>query len=151
MTFNENQIRWFYLNINSLNIGHGYHSLLQLYQTIQEKGVDIVCITETNVYWERCHIYHQLKKRSTMCGPKNRISFCTSEFNIKWNSNYKPGGAVTFILNNVSSAILRKEQESSGIGRWTYLTILGKYNRRTTIFTMYRQCKKASDLLKIQQ
>ena len=84
-----------------------------------------------------------LKKRSTMYGPKNRISFCTSESNIKWNSNYKPGDAVTFTLNNVSSAILRKEQESSGMGRWTYLTILGKYNRRTTIFTMYRQCKKS--------
>ena len=27
------------------------------------------------------------------------------------------------------------------MGKWTYLTILDKDNRRTTIFTMYRTCK----------
>ena len=46
-----------------------------------------------------------------------------------------------FTLNNISSVVLQKGQDSSGIGRWTYLIILGKYNRQTTIFTMYRSCK----------
>ena len=44
-------------------------------------------------------------------------------------------------LENVSFAVLQNEQDSLGIGRWTYLTILGKYNRRTTIFTMCRPCR----------
>ena len=46
-----------------------------------------------------------------------------------------------FTLNNVSSAVLRKGQDPSGMGCWTFLTILGKNNSRTTIFTMYRPCK----------
>ena len=35
----------------------------------------------------------------------------------------------------------KKGQDLSGMGRWTFLTILGKNNYRTTIFTMYRPCK----------
>ena len=46
-----------------------------------------------------------------------------------------------FTLNNVSSAVLQKGQDLSGMGRWTFLTILGKNNSRTIIFTMYRPCK----------
>ena len=46
-----------------------------------------------------------------------------------------------FTLNNVSSAVLQKGQDLSGMGRWTFITILGKNNSRTTIFAMYRPCK----------
>ena len=73
--------------------------------------------------------------------PKNKISFCTSEFNIKRNSDYKPGGTTMFTLNSVSFVVLQKGQDSSGMGSWIYLIILGKDNRRTKLFTMYRPCK----------
>ena len=53
-----NHIRIFYMNINGLKLGQGGHSLLQLYITLKEKGVDIVCLTETNVHWTRAHVYH---------------------------------------------------------------------------------------------
>ena len=46
-----------------------------------------------------------------------------------------------FTLNSGSSAVLQKGQDSSGMGSWTYLTILGKCNRGTTIFTIYRPFK----------
>ena len=48
-----NNIRIFYINMNGLNIGNWDYSLLQLCQTFQEKGVDIVKFTETNVHWKR--------------------------------------------------------------------------------------------------
>ena len=37
-----------------------------------------------------------------------------------------PGGTAMFTLDNVSSAVLQKGQDPSGMGRWTFLTILGK-------------------------
>ena len=46
-----------------------------------------------------------------------------------------------FTLANVSSTVLQKGQDPSGMGRWTFIKILGKNNPRTTIFTMYRPCK----------
>ena len=69
------------------------------------------------------------------------MSYCTSESDIKWNSDCKPGGTAMFTLDNVSSVVLQKGQDPSGMGRWTFIKSLGKHNSRTTIFTMYRPCK----------
>ena len=47
---NPNHIRIFYMNINGRELGKGGHSLLQLCVTLKSKGVDLVCLTETNVH-----------------------------------------------------------------------------------------------------
>ena len=129
------------MNINGLELGKGDHSFIQLCLTLKEKGVDMVCLTETNVHWERAHVYHQFRRTVKDAWPKNKIIFCASESNIKWNSDYKPGGTTMFTLNNISSAVLQKGHDPSGMGRWTFITILGKNNTRTSIFTIYRPCK----------
>ena len=72
MTLSPNHVRIFY--INGLDIRNGDHSLLQLCQILQEKGFDIVCITKPNVHWERAHIYHKLKKISTIHGPRIQLA-----------------------------------------------------------------------------
>ena len=85
---NPNHIRIFYMNINELELGKRGHWLLQLCLTLKEKGVDMVCFTEKNAHWERAHVYHQFRQTLKVAWPKNKISFCTSESNIKWNSDY---------------------------------------------------------------
>ena len=80
---NSNHIRIFFMNINELELGKGGHSLLQLCLTLKEKGVDMVCPTETNIHWERAHIYHQFRQTLKDDWSKNKLSFCTSESNIK--------------------------------------------------------------------
>ena len=52
---NEN-LRILSLNINGLDLGKGEHSLLQLCLNLQNKGVDLLCLTETNVNWKRHHV-----------------------------------------------------------------------------------------------
>ena len=59
---NPNHIRIFYMNINGLELGKGGYSLLQLCLTLKEKVVDMVCLTETNIPWERAHVYHQFRQ-----------------------------------------------------------------------------------------
>ena len=86
---NPNYIRIFYMNINGLELGKRGHSLLQLCLTLKEKGVDMGCFTETHVHWEKAHVYHQFRQTLKVTWLKNKISFCTSESNIKWNSDYE--------------------------------------------------------------
>ena len=61
ITLNPNHIQMFYMNINGLELGKGGDSMLQLHLTYKEKRVDIVCITETSVHWERTHVYHHFR------------------------------------------------------------------------------------------
>ena len=57
-----NNNRLFYININGINTGNGDHSLLQLCQNLQEVGVDVISLTETNVHWQRPHITSNFKR-----------------------------------------------------------------------------------------
>ena len=52
----------------------------------------------------------------------------------------KPRGTAIIALKSISSAILNKGQDSSGMRWWTFMSILGKHNKRKTIFNMYRPC-----------
>ena len=114
------------MNINGLKLGQGGHSLLQLCLTLKEKGVDIVCLTETNVHWVRAHFYHKSRKTLKDTWPKHKISFCTSKSDITWNSDSKPGGTAMFTLDNVSSAVLQKRTRSFRYGKVEILNHLGK-------------------------
>ena len=48
-------------------------------------------------------------------------------------------------LHKITSATINKGEDSSGLGRWTFMTILGKNNNITTIFNMYRPCDSPID------
>ena len=47
----EDYIIIFYININGLDLSKKGHSWLQLCLSLEEKGVDAICQTETNVNW----------------------------------------------------------------------------------------------------
>ena len=132
-----NHIRIFYMNINGLELGKGGHSLLQLCLTLKDKGVDMVCLTETHVHWEISHVYHQFRQTLKDVWPKNKISFFTSESNIKWNSDCKPGGTAMSTLSNIFSALLQKGQDSSRMGRCTFITILGEKHPNINIYNVH--------------
>ena len=53
---------------------------------------------------------------------------------------YKPGGTVTIYDGNWSGRISKGVDEHK-LGRWSYLTLLGRKNSFLTIITGYRCCK----------
>ena len=73
-----------------------------------------------------------------ICMAQTKQSLCTSDSSLPRNINYKPGRTVTITLGNISSAIITKGKDLHGLGRWTTVTVLGKHNKRTSIFNMYR-------------
>ena len=101
----------------------------------------MISLTETNVHWKRAHVVSSFERTLKKTWPNDKISTCTSESELNWNTDYKPGLTTTISLNKLSSSIVHKGQDPSGLGRWNFTTILGKQNRRTTIFTTYRLCK----------
>ena len=134
---NEN-LRITSLNINGLDFGKGEHSLLQLCLNLQDKCVNLLCSTEINVNWQRHNLVQRFSATLKKAWPKKNISLCTSDSTLPWNSNYKPGGTAIIALGNISSAIISKGEDPHGLGRWTTVTLLGKYNTRISVFNMYQ-------------
>ena len=124
---NEN-LRIISLNINELDLGKGEHSLLQLCLNLQDKGVDLLCLAEKNFNWQRYHLVQRFSATFKKAWPKQKIPLCTMNSSLPWNSNYKPGGKAIIALGNISSAIITKGEDPHGLGRWTTVTLLRKYN-----------------------
>ena len=57
---------------------------------------------------------------------KEKLTTCTSTTNTTWKGDYKPGGTSITLTGRLSSAVINKGQDSSGLGRWTFTTILEK-------------------------
>ena len=143
----EDYIRIFHININGLDLSKKGHSWLQLCQSLEEKGVDAIFLTETNVNWERQHLFNSFKKYFKKPWTKENLTTCTSNTNTIWKSDYKPGGTSLALTGRLSSAVINKGQDNSGLGRWMSITILGKNNNKTTIFNVYRLKNIAVELV----
>ena len=111
------------LSINGLDLGKGKHSLLQLCSNLQDKGSDLICLTETNTNWHgQCFVQTFLHSKKCMVQKNNAL--CISDSSLPWNNNYKPGATAIIALGNISSAIITKGEDTHGLGRWTTVTML---------------------------
>ena len=118
---------------------------MQLCLNLKKIGVDIISLTETNVHWRRNYIILKFKILLKKVCPNKKITYSTSETKTTWNSDCNPGGTTTISVNNLSSSIIAKSEDPSGMGRWITLTVLGKNNKRTTIIIMHRPCNVKID------
>ena len=76
------------LNNNVLDLGKGEHSLLQLFLNLQYKGVDFICLTETNFNWQRHHLVQRFSAILKKAWPKQRFFYAPL-------TNQSPGTVVT--------------------------------------------------------
>jgi hypothetical protein len=53
-------------------------------------------------------------------------------------SDFLTGGTLTSAVGSWSSHVLSKEQDPSGMGRWSSITLVGKWDTKVTIITGYR-------------
>ena len=57
---------------------------------------------------------------------KEKLTTCTSNTNTTWKGGYKPRGTSIALTGGLSSVVISKGQNNSGLGRRTFTTILGK-------------------------
>ena len=60
-----------------------------------------------------------------------------------WNrrsgsSRYEPGGVMMLNKGKATAHILKKGNDEKRLGRWTWVTIKGKFDKLTTIISAYR-------------
>jgi hypothetical protein len=62
-----------------------------------------------------------------------------SSIDMESSSDYMTGGTLTSTVDCWSSRVFKKDVDPSGMGRWSYQTLVGKKNTQITIITGY-QC-----------
>jgi len=79
----------------------------------------------------------------TTATPPSPLQACvtTSALNIKFHTEYKPGGAATTTGAPLHARVLAQETDPN-LGRWSYITLQAKNNRKITFLTVYRVCNQ---------
>lgn len=130
----EGMFRVYYQNVRG--IGRDPVTAQQDCQMLEEMDVGCVCLSETNLDWNRPYVvndYHTTQRR--------RWKYCATSMasiELPTETEYIHGGTVTFAVNGWSSRVSQREKDPSGMGRWTSLTFVGRKDTKFTVITGYR-------------
>lgn len=130
----DGMFRVYYQNVHG--VARDDVSLAQDLQALAEFDVGCFCLSETNLDWNRLYVKYDFLSRQRKTWKHAATSFSSIE--MESSSDYMTGGTLTSIVDKWSSRVSKKENDPSGMGRWSSQTLVGKQNSKITIITGYR-------------
>ena len=136
--------RFLFQNVKGLSTSSGkedYRYYLDCLQTLQ---VDIAGLAETNTCWQHPHLCDDFLSTSRRTYRQSKVAFGSPSHSvdpIPANESFQAGGTLTLLQGGLVSRISGPDiQDPSGLGRWSGVTLSGKYYQHLTIITAYRVC-----------
>jgi hypothetical protein len=87
---------------------------------MQEKGISISGLAETNTNWNYKHIKKQLLASTNSVYDNYSIVFTDNQFKPPEQSSYLPGGSLQLCTGHWTSRIIGMINDPRRLGRWTY-------------------------------
>jgi len=124
-------------NINTISSSehciqwHGVAAAMKLY------CINTICLQETNTKWDdniHCSVCQALRKTH----PRVLLSTSSSTEPSNFETEYQPGGTAIIVTGSNTARILTHGQDPRGMGRWAYIEMLGKNQRKIIIVSAYR-------------
>lgn len=100
---------------------------------------DFVGLAESNLNWRHDQVYRETEYVIRDHHKDTRIEATCAETTVR-NNTYQPGSVLSWVKKPWSGRTTTNT-DTSGLGRWTETTMIGKLDRTVTIFTVYRPCK----------
>jgi hypothetical protein len=121
-------------NINGLKDEHNW---LQIMLTMKEINASIFGLAELNTTMKG----YSFQKWNEITKKVFRTSKSTAlESDLKFDTEYKPGGTMTSVVEKWQERVTGKGADKSGLGRWSY-TIISSNSQKLAIITAYKPCK----------
>ena len=135
-----NTVRIWYTNPNGLGINPTDAKSHSTFAFLYHKSMaDIICLAETNLNW---HILQYNSRLNNRLRAYYREFYSTTSNNKheKHTKNQR-GGTCTFAVGQITYRIRTSGNDTTGMGRWSWIQIDGKDNHRTRVITAYRPCR----------
>jgi hypothetical protein len=121
-------------NINGIKDNHNW---LQINMTMKDLIVTCFGFAEINTSMRG----NQFKKWNDITRKTFIHSRTTSsESDLKTETNYKPGGTISTIVEKWQARVTEHGSDPSGLGRWSYM-IMSSNKKKIAIITAYKPCK----------
>ena len=116
----------------------------KLKKLILNYNIDITALTEVNKDWRKVGYNNSIWGATKGWKENRRIQTSHNKTIKPGDSNYQVGGTAMMMLGDIRFGILSQGEDDRKLGRWSYITLTGKNNVITTIFTCYCPCRSSS-------
>ena len=135
---NPNDTRLLFININDSDLGTDTYSFNEICSNSKSQQYNIPMLAETNTHWKsKCA---KDKFRNIIAKQWTGASVITSEINLPWHLIYKPGGTAIIIDSLIRSRKTQSGEDNHGLGRWSFITLQGREERKETLISVYKVC-----------
>jgi len=117
-------------NINSLSTNDNFIQWCSVVQAMSSHNISALSLQEPNTHWTNHlhkHVQHILQQ--TFC----QSALTTLNSTKPSHKTFQPGGMATTIVGAYASHLLSSGQDPSGMGRWSFIELLGKLNKHLII------------------
>ena len=114
----------------------------KLKKLILEHNIDITCLTEINKDWRKVEYENTIWGATAGWRDNRRVQVAHNRSVPPGDSEFQVGGTAMLMLGDVTFRISDQGTDFRNLGRWSYITLTGKNDVNTTIFTCYCPCRK---------
>ena len=107
---------------------------------VNNYDVDVICLTETNKDWRKVDQSNTIWN-GTGSWRKSRRVQVGHNISRPVSKEFGVGGTTMVAFDDLVWRITDQGEDDRLLGRWSYITITGKNNLKTTIVTCYCPCK----------
>ena len=141
----HNTIRLYFQNVKGLTYSTSREDYNYYMSCLRAYDVDIAGLSETNTCWAHPHLSNELKgsvrrhyrqSKVTFGSPTREIDPCSP------TETFQAGGNLTLVTGHLVSTIdgAVDLSDTTGLGRWSGVTLSGRNGLRLSIITAYRVC-----------
>jgi len=106
---------------------------------MEKCDANIMCLSETQTAWEDYKVRNIITKEFKKSDRYKTLVGSSSD--AMTASVYKPGGTAIVTDGSWSSRITERGRDPHGLGRWSFIKLIGKNNIKIMIICAYRCCK----------
>jgi len=141
--------RVFLQNPNGLHMSGTPYALQHDLKLCSQYGAAVLSLPETNTNWD----LPETKALSSQAlkNTWRKSAYIYSKSPEDFISTQQPGGTATVILDNWTSRVIDKGEDPLGLGRWSYVTLRGKGDRKLTVVTAYNATISQGDATNFKQ
>ena len=129
-----NSLKLGFLNVNGLYTSNE-DRMLEVLDFISQNNIDIFGLAETNLNWNNGETYKKQQRKLRRLTNDPKAQLITSDTNIPWTRQFKPGGTALIINSKVASHVSNKDSDYP-LGRWSLIDLQHK-NTKICICSAY--------------
>lgn len=125
-------------NVNGIKNEHNWFQILS---TMKDLNITFFGIAETNTTMHG-YFFHKWNEHVRKVFRVSKTE--ASESDIKFDSEYKPGGTFSAIVDKWQARVTEKGSDNSGLGRWNHI-IISSNKKKLVVITAYKPCKTGTN------